>query len=456
MPPRQVAILMASPARAHALRRLFTMRERDDHLLPPDPAGAFAFTRPRAEVSVVSTVAQLSTLLEGKRVDVVVLEDDLGGFFGGIDVMERIHRDVLRPYTVLLARQCPTLRQRLRKIGVDRLLPLDAAPDHVKTAVDGLFLPNVGVADIPQRATRLTGDAVHLSPLPQLMAKLAHRMVEPDLLDVPELARDISSDPRLTATLLKLANSPSIGIRHHVNRVVDAVTLLGLDRTISLILSATLVDSLKQTAKLIPNATRLWYYKRGVLTACAAYAIARHLGTVSADTAFVLGLYQEVGVLGLAVALGDRYGRTLQRVRSTGHLRLEAVEATQYGITHADVGAAMLRAWGVPEPLVRQVLEHHQTPAIDTDSLSQREFKHVLLAAEAFANLLDGHYSQRYPQLLLALSRFDTGSGGGQSLAALREAVTMAIDAFELFRVPCPDPDSLYELLRDTEVPALT
>ena len=56
----------------------------------------------------------------------------------------------------------------------------------------------------------------------------------------------ISLDPALAARILKIVNSAFYGLRHDVNTITHAVTLLGADRLYSVALSFSLFDGLRK------------------------------------------------------------------------------------------------------------------------------------------------------------------------------------------------------------------
>ena len=69
-------------------------------------------------------------------------------------------------------------------------------------------------------------------------------------------------------------------------------------------------------------------------------------------------LLQDVGQLALAVRAPKRLAANLAESRATGE-PLHIVESRNDGFTHADVGAGLLRLWGVPEGLADLVAGHH-------------------------------------------------------------------------------------------------
>jgi HD-like signal output (HDOD) protein len=412
------------------------------------PANDPAASLPAEQFSVrkVDTAEELYRTMKATWFDFVIVENELEGFFRGIDILERIHADLIRPATVLLAQPSDELKTRARNIGVDCLLPPDADLATLQRALVSLATSHETTElSIHPMARQLVAKSCDVDPLPQLILKLVPYLLKPEEMSLRELADTLAVDARLTADLLRVVNSPSMGVVHKITKVLDAVALLGVRRTIALILTSRLFNAKQSLTQRMMGDCRGWYYKRCVLTASAAYAFARHLENVSPDTAYVLGLFQEVGIAIQANALGEKYLQLLLRVRKTGPLRLELAEKNQHGFTHADVGAALLERWGLPVALLVPVLEHHSSEALHHRN-SKARFLRTMQLSEALANLADGHFPHRLPVLLRLLHVY-----GKENASACREAfaeaVRKAAESCELFQVPVPDQDSYKKLM---------
>ena len=118
-----------------------------------------------------------------------------------------------------------------------------------------------------------------------------------------------------------------------ISRVSDAVTYLGIRRTVSLILASS-VQRMVHTAQAgLPVEMADWFRVRNVLMASVAASFGKRLHRVSAETAHMLALLQDLGMLVCAHELGDRYGELLWRHRTAADQRLAAGE--QQGLDDA-------------------------------------------------------------------------------------------------------------------------
>ena len=417
-------------------------------LADPDRARTLAteLQTPEFEVIVAESSDQLHRTLGTQRVDILVLENELQAFVSGLDILEKIFDDVTRPATALLAKMTPKIEPKVKSLGIDSVLPPDADPETIAKTVRALARrAGTARANVPANARRLVAGA-EIGPLPQLLVKLAGYLDDEQNVALTDLAADISIDPKITADLLRVINSAALGMNRKITTVLDVVKLLGVRKTISLILSSSVVRNQKSLCRQMSVADRDWYNRRSVVIASTAHAFADHLGKVSPDTAFVLGLFQELGIPVLAAALGERYLLTLRRVRQTGILKLEQAEEQELGFTHAAVSAAMLQKWGLPPTMVGPVLDHHSAENIEGKSGIEQRFVNCMRIGEAFANLSDGHYHQRYPILTDLFAQYGADEAGTCRFA-LQEGVAKAAESCRLFAIEVPDSQALGQLV---------
>lgn len=387
----------------------------------------------------------LYRLLNQQRVDLVVIQNELQGFLRGLEILQRLYGDLLRPATVLLAEASSDVQRQAREMGIDQIVRPDETLDALAAGIKGILAASRhGQVLIPMAARKLVQHSDTIRPLPQLLVKMSGYLDDPSA-SVDALARDIAVDPKITAELLKLTNSSALGLRQKVTRVADAVKFLGTRRTVSLVLSATVVDAQSGLLRALPEAMQHWYNARSVLMASTAATFAQHLEGVSPETAYILGLLQDIGLVILAQSHGERYLQLVGRARSIGPLRLEICEREEFGLTHADISAALLQKWMLPSSLVALVLHHHQDPAGDC-SKTEQKFLHAVRIGEAVANLSDKPCPQRYQQLNQLLAAFE--GSGEQCRACLAEAVGKAAESSQLFSIPVPDAAQLSRVLQ--------
>ena len=417
----------------------------------PELSAALDAALPERQFEIVPLqgVESLHEALHARWFDVLVIEDQLQSFFSGMDIVERIQRELLHPKTVLLAEPTDKNKRAARELGVSRLLSDMATAEEVAEVVRELAEESrASRVKIRPEARAIVEQVKEIAPLPQLLVKLTpYLMMAEEELSLTDLASDVAVDPKLTADLLAYVNSAAFGVAQTVSSVRDAVALLGVRRTISSVLAARTIHANKQLTQSALGKHTIWYHKRCILIASASFAFAKHFTDVAEETAYVLGLLQEVGISGFACALGTRYEQVIARFRQTGPLRLEVLESTQYRANHAEVSAAMLERWGLQEALVAPVRDHHTSQEHARRGRTEQKFLDVMQAAEAFANLMDGHLAQRFPLFLRLFA--DLASDDVAAMRqALHEAVEKAAESGEIFRIPVPERTEMDQLIK--------
>lgn len=201
---------------------------------------------------------------------------------------------------------------------------------------------------------------------PELEASLLHCRNLPSppgvALQIIELAQDpnadlgatagiISMDAALSARLLRVANSPLYAGRRRVDNLAQAMTMLGLNATLSLALGFSLVHGLRGDNGTAHEQERVW--RRSVLAALAARLLGRPAGVQHAEDLMLAGLLQDVGRLALLQAVPDEY--TPLCVHAEDNDTLLALERETLGADHAEVGAWLARQWRLPGYLVEAI-----------------------------------------------------------------------------------------------------
>ena len=372
--------------------------------------------------------------LNQQRIDLVIIENDLGGFLTGLEILKRLADDLIRPNALLLAESTERIQKQATELGITTILDPHADLDDVVKSIDGLSSDVTARSEVvPERARKLVQDFAGIPPLPQLVLKLTGYMsMKIEDIPVKELANDISFDPKAISELLKLTNSSSMGLRRKVTKVLDAVTLLGPKRVISLIVSSATLAAQSELLKKWSPDMRKWYYKRSVLMASTASIFAEKMENVSADSAFILGLMQDIGMLVFANSYGDKYTALIQRVREVGQLRLHQLEEKEFKLSHPDVSAALLQKWKFPQSLIGLM--------------------HSMRVGEALADLADLAHPLRRQALNQLLDKYDDELGV-QSKTCLAESVAKAAESCKLFSLPIPDADEMAQLVESINGP---
>jgi putative nucleotidyltransferase with HDIG domain len=169
--------------------------------------------------------------------------------------------------------------------------------------------------------------------------------------DAASVAGVVEGDPSLTARLLRLANSAYYSPMTAVTTTVRAIGLVGF--------SAVRALAVTTAAGLNGAEVPTGFWEHSAQTAHAASLLARHFGMKS-NEAFALGLLHDMGEGLMCVADAAAWSAIESEWPLECPERL-AAERQTYGTTHAELGARLLRAWGLPESSRLAIAEHHSS-----------------------------------------------------------------------------------------------
>ncbi len=203
-------------------------------------------------------------------------------------------------------------------------------------------------------------------------------MLEDPRTSAADLGRLIESDPALSTQVIRLANTAFYGLSGKVASAWRAVTVLGL-ATVRALATTAAFDLFSEKGRSVPDD----FWPHCVLTAAGASALARRVG-VPVNDAFSAGLLHDLGAALVFRRAPRRYDSILERMAADSELTLVEAERQEFGISHAEVGAAALGVMKFPAEFVYAVGHHHCDP-MQVESLLGR----VVLGADAIANHLE-------------------------------------------------------------------
>jgi HD-like signal output (HDOD) protein len=188
---------------------------------------------------------------------------------------------------------------------------------------------------------------------------------------------------------LQLVNSPFFGLGRKLTHVHDAVAYLGTSMVKNLVTSLTLWRALEGVRPAaIGQLQRVHTRCQQVGGLCR-----RMMGKdrVRSEEAFVSGLLHDIGVTLLIAYLPERYDRITAEMRNT-NLSFYEVERSLYSVDHAEIGAHLLDAWGLPFQVLEAVAFHHSAPNLHHTRLEPADAVYVaqaLLDARARGQEID-------------------------------------------------------------------
>lgn len=226
----------------------------------------------------------------------------------------------------------------------------------------------------------LASEVSTLFSLPDLVIRACAVMDSPSA-SVDDLIEVIEYDANLAATVLKLANSVLYAGRGRTETLSHAVTLIGHNALRNLVLATAAVNSFRDIPPEFVDMNTFW--DNSATSGVLARLIASRLRIREGESLFLSGLLHGVGRLVFYVRRPEEY-REVQSLMQVNGMELTGAEHRVFGFSHAELGAALLENWRLPEKLtipVRHQLNPAQAPCFD------KEVAVVNLASDMAANL---------------------------------------------------------------------
>ncbi len=195
-----------------------------------------------------------------------------------------------------------------------------------------------------------------LKPMPQVATQIMKTVEDPksSIGDVGEL---VMYDPSLTANILKMCNSAFFALPRKVDTVQDAISFMGLDQIVDLVLLRGGADNLKKEQEGYGlNEGELW--RHAVSSALIAKELAIKKKSGHKHLIFTAALLKDIGKVILDRYVSDSMVKINNLVQNKNYSFGEA-EKKVLGINHAELGGIVAKMWEFSPKMVTMITKHH-------------------------------------------------------------------------------------------------
>jgi putative nucleotidyltransferase with HDIG domain len=206
-------------------------------------------------------------------------------------------------------------------------------------------------------AARIVG----AKPFP-VAAKRLEELTRTTSARIEQVVGVLESDPALSARLLRLVNSAGYGLKVRCTSVRHAAVLVGTRRLNQVATTAAILDLFESSNSL---AAELLEHAAIVGSLCRYLAV--HLG-LPHDELFTCGFLHDIGKIMLLDTEREVYPALLREFGGSAD-SVHEQERRVFGFDHATLGAHVLTAWNIPEPVPKVIAWHHQPARAMQDSL---------------------------------------------------------------------------------------
>ncbi|MGQ0556290.1 MAG: HDOD domain-containing protein [Nitrospiraceae bacterium] len=193
-------------------------------------------------------------------------------------------------------------------------------------------------------ASELVQSCTTVFTLPEIYFRVRDVVDDPNS-TLDDLAEVLKLDPAISARLLRIVNSPLYGFPKQIDTVTRAVNLLGTQAINDLVTATTIGRTFSGMPIQLMDVSMFW--RKSVLCALLAGKIAKSCGLEESERFFIAGLLRDIGHLVLYQTIPRRAQSALVEA---GYLEtsLAEVEQSSIGCDFAEVGAELIRSWGMP------------------------------------------------------------------------------------------------------------
>ncbi len=242
----------------------------------------------------------------------------------------------------------------LKKIGLDEdAFDIDTRNGETIARVV-IPMDQVKADNLDMISEKLVEEIDSLPRFPENIVTLQKKIAEPEA-ELSEIARMVSTDPALTADMLKIVNSAAYMLPKRVDNIVEAVKLVGLRGLKNLLYQYGAQQVLGSET---PETKSLW--EHSYRTAFYAYNLARSVTKKREilDDVYAGGILHDMGKIIFSSTHPEMISRIEQFCLDKG-IPAELFEDLSSGLNHAEIGGRIARKWNFPDALVHAIEYHH-------------------------------------------------------------------------------------------------
>ena len=195
-----------------------------------------------------------------------------------------------------------------------------------------------------------------LQPIATMVHKVLAFAADPDG-SIVDLVHLVEHDPAITANLLRICNSAYMGLAVKIDSIQQAVTMLGLQQVVELVLAQNLSGNLTKAQEGYQmEKGDLW--KQSVAAAMVARTLAERRDIMALPAIYTAALLKDIGKVILHEYVADKLGKIQNLVKTKRYSFIEAEQAC-IGMDHATLGGIVAKEWNFSPHMVYMIANHH-------------------------------------------------------------------------------------------------
>ncbi|NNL76715.1 MAG: GGDEF domain-containing protein [Desulfobacterales bacterium] len=270
-------------------------------------------------------------------------------------------------------------------------------------------------------------------PSPPSIAVRILDAVKKDEASFDELAKIISSDPALSAKILKVTNSSFYALPQKIDSIPKALSVLGTHTLKNIALSFVIAKGVRGPSEGMFDFDFFW--KRALTAAVSADILSPVISDKNEDI-FVTALLQDIGITIMYLCRTGDYLKVLDEKRISS-AAIEEAEKKIFGFDHQELGSEVLKHWGIPETIYEPVRYHHK---YDDSPQKFRMVSNLLLLSDKMSSVYHGTRSAEKFQDIKSIICNDFGVNEADLESLVDSVAERSVEIFSFFEI---DPGNM-------------
>jgi HD-like signal output (HDOD) protein len=174
-----------------------------------------------------------------------------------------------------------------------------------------------------------------------------------------QLSSAISADPVLVAHILKISNSVFfITVSGRINSVKDAIVRIGFNETRKIVMGMAVMKLFHNQNK-GSGFDRIDFWYHSLLCGIIAEKVAKNIGSINSEEAFLAGLLHDLGEILLNEFLPSIFEKSLEETSRRGLPFLDC-QTELMNINHCDLTSGIFPLWKMPQTITEAILFSHK------------------------------------------------------------------------------------------------
>lgn len=329
------------------------------------------------EISTATGGEEALQLMADATFDVVVSDLDMPGM-DGVQLIREVRQRSPRTSRIILSGLRDQKRIAESLSETHQFIAKPCEPRVLKAT-----LARIGGLDAylnDDKLRSVVGRLESLPSFPSLYLEIMQELANDDP-SIEKIAGIVVRDPGMTAKMLQIVNSATLGLARKITSPLEAVQYVGMGTVRSLALSAHIFSCFEHTELKGFSMSQLWDHAMKTSLLAQKLLMLERADNALVEDACIAAMLHDVGKLMLANNLPEQFQQAIN-LAAERQIPFTQAEQEVFGATHAGVGACLLGLWGLPSTIVEAVAFHHTPRMAEAKILGPLTAVHVANALE--------------------------------------------------------------------------